>query len=140
MEEKTEYHLSTSAREGIVEIVLTGTVTKEGVEKLTNEVLGIAKRLTAKYLLVDVRTLAGRFGPIEAYYRVRSYPPDRPTLHTAVVDIPENAEYESFHQTTARSVGQSMRWFTSVEAARGWLQRKQRGGSGSAPQSTSGDK
>ncbi len=134
MEEKTEYHLSTSVGGGIVEIVLTGKVTKTGVETLTHEVLGIAKTLKAQYLLVDVRALAGRFGPAEAYYRVRSYPPDRPTRHTAVVDIPENAEYQAFHQTTARSVGLSMRWFTTVEAARAWLQSKQGEGSGAAHQ------
>ncbi len=134
MEEETNYQLSTSVNEGIVEFVLTGKLTQNGVEKLTNEALGIAKTLNARYLLVDVRALEGRFGPAEALHRIRSYPPDRPTLHTAVVDIPENAEYGSFHEALTRSFGLSLRWFASVDAARAWLKSMQGGGSGSAHQ------
>jgi hypothetical protein len=53
-------------------------------------------------------------------------------MNIALVDIPENAAIESFHETTAINGGLSLKWFTDIDAARAWLKSKQINGSGSA--------
>jgi hypothetical protein len=121
MEEKPGYHLSTFVNEGITEIVISGEVAENAVEKLQNEVFAIMKSTAARNVVVDVRAIKGRFGFFEAYFRVRNYPPDRPIVNTAVVDLPENQEFESFHETTARNAGLSLKCFTDIQAALDWL-------------------
>jgi hypothetical protein len=132
MENGTDYQLSTSVNEGIIEIVFTGEVTADAVKKLQNEVFAIVKSINARDLIIDVRALKGRFGVTEAYYRVRSYSLDTARVNTAIVDIEENAAYESFHETTAKNVGRSLKSFTDIDAARAWLKSMQRKRSGSA--------
>ena len=132
MENGTDYQLSTSVNEGILEIVITGEVTEDAVKKLQNEVFVIVKSINSRFLIVDVRALKGRFGFTEAYYPVRSYSPDTARVNTAIVDIEENAAYESFHENTAKNVGRSLKWFTDIDAARAWLKSMQRESSGSA--------
>jgi hypothetical protein len=126
MEKKTEYQLSTSVHEGIVEIVMTGEITANAVKKLLNEVFAIIRTHNSKTLLVDVRDIKGRFGFVEAYQRVRNYPPDILSVRTAVVDIPENATFQSLHETTALNAGMSLKWFTDIDTARAWLKSMQR--------------
>jgi hypothetical protein len=121
MEEKPGYHLSTFVNEGVTEIVISGEVAENAVEKLQNEVFAIMKSTAARNVVVDVRAIKGRFGFFEAYFRVRNYPPDRPIVNTAVVDLPENQEFESFHETTARNAGLSLKCFTDIQAALDWL-------------------
>lgn len=124
MENKPKYTIVSSEKDGILEIVLTGEVDKEGVGALQNEVITLVMSRDTKALLVDVSGLKGRFGYMEAYDRVRNYPADIPRLHTAIVDIAENADYENFHETTAYNVGLSYKWFTDVQEARAWLIKK----------------
>ncbi|HQP41414.1 MAG TPA: STAS/SEC14 domain-containing protein [Smithella sp.] len=124
MGNKAKYKISSSQIDGILEIVLTGEVSKEDVETLQNEIFSIIINTGAEALLVDVREIKGRFGYLEAYSRVRHYPADTPRIHTAIVDSAENADYESFHETTAYNAGLSYKWFTDIEKARSWLKDK----------------
>lgn len=124
MENKSKYTIASSEKNGILEIILTGEVDKEGVEALQNEVITLVLSRDSKALLVDVRNLKGRFGYMEAYDRVRNYPAGTPRLYTAIVDVAENADYENFHETTAYNAGFSLKWFTNFEKARAWLQDK----------------
>ncbi|HNQ66441.1 MAG TPA: STAS/SEC14 domain-containing protein [Smithella sp.] len=124
MGNKAKYKISSSQIDGILEIVLTGEVSKEDVETLQNEIFSIIINTGAEALLVDVRAIKGRFGYLEAYSRVRHYPTDTPRIHTAIVDNAENADYESFHETTAYNAGLSYKWFTDIEKARSWLKDK----------------
>ena len=132
MGKKPEYHLSTSMREGIIEIVITGEIEMNAVEKLQNEVIAIEKSMNSKSVLIDVRGIKGRFGPAEAYFRVRNYPPDKPRMDTAVVDLQENDSYETFHEITARNAGLSFKCFTEIDAARSWLKSRQKESAGQA--------
>jgi len=47
-------------------------------------------------------------------------------VNTAVVDIPEHADYESFHEITATNVGLSLKCFTDIDEARVWLKSKEK--------------
>ncbi len=125
METKKDYQLLTSVKDDITEIVITGEVTSNAVKKLRDEVRDIAWSLNAKALLIDVRPLKGRFGIAEAYYGVRTYPPGRPRIATAVVDLPEHEDYQSFLETTGYNVGLRIKSFTDIDAARAWLKSKE---------------
>lgn len=124
MREKKEYKIASSQKDGILEIVLTGELAEEDIEKLQDEIFPIIIKSNVKALLTDVRDIKGRFGYAEAYSRVRSYPSDIPRMYTAIVDIAENTDYENFHETTAINAGFSYKWFTDIEKARDWLKSK----------------
>lgn len=124
MEKNVEYQISSSVNEGILEFVLTGKLAESAHGKLSNEVIAITEAKGVKNVLVDIRALKGRLGILETYERVRNYPPHMYKVHFAMVDIMENAEYQSFHETTAANAGMSLKWFTNIDAARTWLKSK----------------
>lgn len=132
MEKKAEYQISSSVNEGILEIIETGEVTESEVEKLTNEVIAIIKANVVMNVLVDVRAIKGRFGYVEAYIRVRNYPLDISRANIAIVNLPENTDYEKYQEATALNAGLSWKCFTDIDAARAWLKSKQIKGSCSA--------
>jgi hypothetical protein len=127
MENERKFQYSMSMKEGITEIAITGEVTYLDVENITNEMRNDAWKLNTRYALIDLRGLKGRFGIAATYFRVRSYPRDRPRIHTAIVDLAENKDYQSFHENTAFNAGLSLRWFTDIDEARAWLKSLQEG-------------
>jgi hypothetical protein len=124
MGKNVEYQASSSVNEGILEIIFTGEVTKNNVEKLASEGLFIIIEYGLKNVLVDVRALKGRLGIIDTYSFVRN-PSEKPRMIYALVDLPENAEYLEFLETTALNAGHSLKCFTDIDAARAWLKSKQ---------------
>ncbi len=124
MEENTNYKLSTSVNEGIVEIVITGELTKDTLDRLHAEVITIVRENNAKAVLCDVRSAKGPNEIVEAYFRARSIPQDVKILPSAVVDRSANWDYKSFYETTSANAGHSMKWFTDIESARAWLKSR----------------
>ena len=124
MEKKQKFKISTSVHEGILEIIITGEITTDSIEKLQNEVIAITNSINPQNVLVNVSAPKGRFGFTEAYFRVRDYPSDLPRVNIACVDLTENAEYQSFHENTAVNAGLSFKWFSDIDAARAWLKSK----------------
>ena len=124
MEEKTHFQLSASVNGGIVEIVITGEISKDDLDALQAEVIAILREKNAKSSLCDVRDLKGPHDITGAYYRVRSIPADVKILPSAVVDLSGNRDFQSFYETTAANVGQSIRFFSDIEAARAWLRNR----------------
>jgi len=122
MTEKTNYQISTAMNEGILEIVITGEVTKYTVGMLHDEIITmITMNNDAKALLTDVRDLKGFTDELSsAYYRARSIPSEIRKLPSAIVDRSVNS-YHSFYETTSANVGQKLKWFTEIEVARTWL-------------------
>ncbi|MCE5212059.1 MAG: hypothetical protein LLG40_10935 [Deltaproteobacteria bacterium] len=123
MGKDTEYKISTSEKEGILEIVIKGEITKDSIGKLQSEVIEIIKSKNLQNVLADVRKLKGRFGYTEAYFRVRNYPSDIPRVNTACVDLVKHADYQNFHENTTVNAGYSFKWFTNVDDARAWLKK-----------------
>ena len=126
MEEKAEYQILASVKEGLLEIVLKGQVAERTVKNLANEMITIIKGNGIKNVLIDVRAIKGRFGLTKAFNSVRSYPPDILRVNSAVVDLPENADYQSFQETTSINAGLPFKGFTDIDSARDWLKSKQR--------------
>ena len=102
--------------EGIVEIIITGEVTKKTLYRpIHTEVISIMKGKNFKAVLCDVSTLKGRYEDFaDAYFRARSIPEDILTLPSAVVYITDNESFKSFYETTTANIGQLMRWFTNI--------------------------
>jgi len=124
VENKT-YHISTSVKEGIIEIVFTGEVAEYTINSLHDEVIAIIQENDAEAVLSDLRAFKGyddSFGA--AYFRTRSIPEDILKLPAAVVDLTENKVYQSFYETTAANAGQILKWFTDIETARIWLKSR----------------
>jgi hypothetical protein len=121
MDTKKKYHLSMSVRDGIVEIVATGEITKADLDSVRAYVLGIIRENSAKALLWDSRALKGPRDITAAYYRARSVPSDARTLPCAIVESREHADFQSFYENTAYNTGQSMKYFSDIESARTWL-------------------
>ena len=126
MEKKAEYQISASVNEGLLEIVLTGEVAESAVKNLANELITIIKGNGIENVLMDVRAFKGRFGVTKAFNSVRTHPPYRLRVNSAIVDLPENADYQSFQEKTSINAGLSYKWFTDIDAARTWLKSKPR--------------
>ena len=125
MEKKKDYNISISAGDKILEIVLTGELTKDAIGLLHAEVMEILKKGNVKAVLVDVRTLKAQgddFG--SAFFRVRSSPSEVKKMHFAIVVASAKTDYMSFYETTSANIGQAVRWFDDIEAARTWLKSK----------------
>jgi hypothetical protein len=57
---------------------------------------------------------------MDTYSFVRR-PSDIPRVICAVVDLPENAVFLNFLETTARNAGLLLNCFTDIDDARAWL-------------------
>ena len=121
MGEKTNYQLSFSVRDGIAEIIIIGELTENSLDSLRAEVITIARENNAKAMLIDARFLNGPNEISQAYFRSRSVPLDVKILPAAIVELSEDKKFQSFYETTAANAGQSMRFFTDIDAARAWL-------------------
>jgi len=124
MAEMSDYQLSFTIRKGILEIVITGDMTKEAINMVHDEVMTVIRENHPKAVLADIRSANGPSDYTDAYYRVRSFPPEVSMLPLGVVDRPENWEFKSFFETTAANAGLSLKWFTDMEDTRTWLKSK----------------
>jgi hypothetical protein len=124
MEKKTEYQISSSVNNGILEIIITGRITGDFIGQLDNDVFSIIKSVDTRKLLVDIRSLKGRLGIADAFFHVQDYPSGFPRMHSAIVDLPENADYQSFVENVKSNIGMSTKWFTDIEVARDWVKSK----------------
>jgi hypothetical protein len=120
MEKKPEYKISSSVNDEILEINLTGEMTKHSIDQVAVEAGVIISESGLKNILVDVRALKGRLGIMDTYAFVRS-PAEKPKVKSALVDLTEHKEYLKFLETTARNAGISLKCFVDIDAARAWL-------------------
>lgn len=123
MDNKPTYNISASENDCIVEVVITGEVADHYIDTLEHEVQAILKPMNPKKLLANVSSLKIKRSVTDIYIRVRKYPPLL-RIKTAVVDIPEHSDFQSFHETTARNAGITMKCFTDIDEARKWLKNK----------------
>jgi hypothetical protein len=124
MEEDTSFRLSSSVNDGIVEIVFTGEVTKNTLDRVRAEVVTILRDNNAAAVLCDVSALTGPNDIVDAFKRVRSIPSDVASWPCAIVEPKKNREFQLFYETTATNIGQSIKFFTDIETARAWLKSR----------------
>lgn len=124
MEKNADYQISFSVNDGILEIIMTGKLRKSEHDKMSKEVIALIDASSAKNMLMDIRNLNGRLSITETYESVRHYPSHIYSTNIALVDIPENSDYQSFHENTAVNAGMKLKIFTDIVAARTWLKSK----------------
>jgi hypothetical protein len=117
MEKQAEYQISSSVNDGILEIIKTGELTESTYEKMTNEVGVIIKANGVKKALWDIHALKGRREKTNFYSDSRNSKSNIYEILFAIVDLPENAHYE----TAAKNAGLSWKWFADMDTARKWL-------------------
>lgn len=121
MEKKAEYQISSSIHQDILELVLTGEETAGSSGQMKSDIDNLILKHNIRNVIVDVRALKGRLSVIDTYQRVRTYDPNIRKFHLALVDLPENEEYQKFHETTAINAGLRFKYFTDIEKAKAWL-------------------
>ena len=121
MEKKAEYQISSSIHQDILELVLTGEETAGSSGQMKSDIDNLILKHNIRNVIVDVRALKGRLSVIDTYQRVRTYDPDIRKFHLALVDLPENEEYQRFHETTAINAGLRFKYFTDIDKAKAWL-------------------
>jgi hypothetical protein len=109
--------------EEILEIILTGEFRDDTLELIKNEVVAIEKSVNIKSELIDIRKMKGNPSITEIYSFARSFASDR-IMKTAIVDVAENCEVNSFLETTSFNVGLSFKFFTDIDTAKEWLKSK----------------
>jgi hypothetical protein len=123
MQKKPTYNLSTFITEEFVKIVISGTVTKEDVKIVTDEIYKIVKLTNSNKLLCDIREVKGRFGYTDMYFFATNVPSGFFNIQTALVDLPENENLQSFRQNVAKHTGIPVKWCTNPDEAISWLKK-----------------
>jgi hypothetical protein len=118
MEEKTEYQISASTNDGILEIVVTGKVTGYNVSQFQQEINAI-RAAQGDRILLDIRPLVER--SIDSFYHVRR--PPHATGRTAVLDLPENEFMKIRCEDVAKYTSMELKWFSDAGTAKAWLKR-----------------
>ena len=54
----------------------------------------------------------------ELHNLCQKFPPEIRRISKDLVDLPENADFQSFQESTALNAGMSFKWFTDIDAAR----------------------
>ena len=122
MQQQSVYDITVLVYDDILEIIVTGDITDSDTrERLMQEIIYVEKSTNTKKQLLDVQKLKGRLETLEIYNFVRDYPPDRPRMKVALVDIPEYARTASFYETTALNAGLIFKWFSDINDATNWL-------------------
>jgi hypothetical protein len=117
------YKIAVFENDGIIEVTITGEVADHDVDKMENDVQAVLKPMNPKKLLADVRSLKIQRSIVDTYNRVRNYPPLM-RIKTAVLDIPDHADFQKFHETTANNAGIPMKFFMDIDEARAWLKSR----------------
>ena len=105
MENRADYQISSSFNEGILEIIITGKVTKDFIGQLDHDVYSLIKSINPRKLVVDIRALKGRLGITETFFHAKEYPSGFRRIQSAIVDLPENADFQSFVEDVKSNIG-----------------------------------
>ena len=121
MKDKSAYGISSFMNEETLEAVISGEVTEATYEEVLHKVNDMIKSSRVECILWDLRSLKGRYGLGGLYHRARSYSMKHFHIHNAIVDLQENADFESRYENEAIHAGLSFKWFTDINEARAWL-------------------
>lgn len=120
MENNMNFQISSSVYDGTLEIIITGELKESSINQIYNEVDNIIKTNGVVKAIWDFRAFKGRVDKTEIYRLARNHHSVFYEIQAAIVDIPENADYE----TAARNAGLSIKWFTDMDTARKWIKSK----------------
>lgn len=116
-----EYAIATHLLDNILAIAISGAGGKEHADAIAQDVIAAIRDAQAGKILIDIRPLTGRMGVADTFFHVRRYPLDLRHVKTAVVDLKEHSAFGSFFETTASTLGFSIRYFNEIPDALAWL-------------------
>lgn len=112
-----------SWNEDVMEIGITGQASKQNANEIAEHVIKMLSEHRPDKVSVDCTRLVGRLSLVNTYYHARHYPGQRHRpVKLAVLDVPKNKGYFSFHETTA-DAGAPIKYFTDSEKAVKWLKQ-----------------
>lgn len=117
-----EYRIATQRHEEILQIEVAGTGGRENADAIARDVIAAIRTAQANKILIDVRPFQGRMGVADTFFHVRRYPLDLKHVRTAVIDLKEHKAFTAFFETTAATLGFSIRHFNETPDALAWLQ------------------
>lgn len=118
MEKKSEYQISTSVNEGILEVIITGMITGNNVSKMQQEVDAL-RAGKGDTILLDVRAVSEGKMYSDTLYYLRQ--PANATGKTAILDSPGNECLQPFFERLSRGSFFKVKWFSDIDAAKRWL-------------------
>jgi hypothetical protein len=121
---RSPYRTTTTIKDGILEIAITGEVTEDSVEKMWSQVFALVKIINTNCLLIDVSTLEGRFGYMANIIKSEKILSFGFKWRNAFIDNTENYKNINIIKASANSVGMNLRCFTDIDEARTWLKSK----------------
>lgn len=124
MKNESTYTISVYLNGDILEIILTGDLTRDLHDTIVRDVLSAIRDHSAKKVLIDISALKGRLGMADSYEHVRNFPSHIYNMRFAMVNVHGQNEIEKFQETTALNAGIKVKWFADVGAARTWLRGK----------------
>jgi hypothetical protein len=121
--EEHNYQIKPFVHDEILELSITGDLTKNDLDKLRTEIITILKKTKVRAFLWDGIIARGPTDIIDAYFRTRSVPIEvtKQIIATAIVEPLIHKEFQSFYETTAANAGISLKYFSDIETARAWL-------------------
>lgn len=115
------YDICCEMDDGILMVRVSGQVTTDNADSIIGDIFTLCQQHEARKMLADLRELQGRLSIVETYQRVKNYPDYARFIQTAIVDLPENEAFYTFHETTASNRAMHARSFTSLQDAIAWL-------------------
>lgn len=114
------YRIRFDQDDGIVEIKLSGKWTKENLNTLTCNGIGLPNPEATK-ILIDIRGIEERLGMAEAFNSVVKFPVEQRCRKTALLDREENIKVVTLFEIAAENRGIPVKWFSAKEDALVWL-------------------
>ncbi len=114
------YRIHFDEEDGIVEIKLSGKWTKENLETLTCNGIGLPKP-EATRILIDIRDIDERLGMADAFNSVSKFPMEQRCRKTALLDRKQSVKVVTLFEIAAQNRGIPVKWFRAKEDALLWL-------------------
>lgn len=125
MESKEHFEISTSEKNGTVEITLKGEIVASAFGKMLSRIYQVIGEMNPDRVLIDFSSVKGSAGIPQTYFHVSDYPSSFHNIKHAFVDSPNHDEMGSLIQYVATHIlGISLKYFTDINDARKWLDNK----------------
>lgn len=117
------YTIAVSWNNDILVLTLSGLASKQNTQEIMQAITGLCLENRPTKLLVDCRNLQGRLGILDTYLAMKDYPLKDKFIvpKIAIIDVPENRNESSFHETAIRNIGLNIRYFLTETEAVAWL-------------------
>lgn len=116
-----DVEISHTVEDEILALTIRGMISPANADAVKDDVERIAGAHDGKLLLIDISGVEKRPGLGETYFMVKHYPQVVRRFRIAIVDLPENHSFSSFHETVCFNDGFRVKHFHEPDEGRNWL-------------------